>query len=61
MIPGSVFYTKYLIKEKDLYAFKLETDKVLSSEKLVRGAELVKKRSGLVISQIDMKNFKSEL
>jgi GNAT superfamily N-acetyltransferase len=48
-------------KAKDLYAIKLETDKVLSSEKLVRGQELVKKRSGLVISELDMKNFEKEL
>ncbi|RPI65583.1 MAG: GNAT family N-acetyltransferase, partial [Ignavibacteriales bacterium] len=50
-----------LRKEKDLYAFKLETDKVLSSEKLIRGQELVRKRSGLVIKQLDMKNFNSDL
>jgi len=50
-----------MTKEKDLYAYKLETDKVLSSEKLVRGQELVRKRSGLVITEIDMKNFNKEL
>jgi GNAT superfamily N-acetyltransferase len=48
-------------KAKDLYAVKLETDKVLSSEKLVRGQDIVKKRSGLVISELNMKNFEAEL
>ena len=50
-----------LVKAKDLNAFKLETDKVLSSEKLKRVADLAQKRSGLKISQMDMKNFDAEL
>jgi len=50
-----------LVKAKDLNAFKLESDKVLSSEKLKRGAEIAQKRSGLKISQLDMKKFDSEL
>jgi hypothetical protein len=50
-----------LRKEKDMYAYKLVNQKVLTSEKLVRGQEIVKNRSGLVISQIDMKNFDKEL
>jgi GNAT superfamily N-acetyltransferase len=50
-----------LKKEKDLYAFKLENKKVLASEKLIRGNEIVKKRSGFVVEQIDMKNFDAEL
>ena len=49
------------VKAKDLFAWKLETEKVLSSEKLKRVAEIAQKRSGLKVSQIDMKNFKSEL
>lgn len=49
------------IKAKDLYAWKLETDKVLSSEKLKRVAEIAQKRSGLQVSQINMKKFNSEL
>lgn len=50
-----------LKKAKDLYAYKLESDKVLASEKLKRVADIAKQRSGLVISSLDMKNFKSEL
>ena len=49
------------VKAKDLNAFKLETDKVLSSEKLKRVADLAQQRSGLKIFQIDMKKFDSEL
>jgi len=48
-------------KAKDLYAYKLENKKVLSSEKLIRGQDLVRKRSGLTLKEIDMKNFDSEL
>jgi hypothetical protein len=50
-----------LVKAKDLNAFKLETDKVLSSEKLKRVSDIARQRSGLIISQIDMKKFDSEL
>ena len=49
------------VKAKDLNAFKLETDKVLSSEKLKRVADLAQQRSGLKIFHIDMKKFYSEL
>jgi hypothetical protein len=48
-------------KAKDLNAWKLETDKVLSSEKLKRVADIAQRRAGLKISQLDMKNFDSEL
>jgi GNAT superfamily N-acetyltransferase len=48
-------------KAKDLYAYRLDSDRVLSSEKLVRGQEIVRKRSGLVISELNMKNFEKEL
>lgn len=48
-------------KAKDLYAWKLESDKVFGSEKLKRVAQLAQKRAGMVISQIDMKNFKAEV
>lgn len=48
-------------KAKDLYAYKLESDKVLSSEKLKRVAEIARQRSRIKISQLNMKNFKSEL
>lgn len=48
-------------KAKDLYAYKLESDKVLSSEKLKRVAEIARQRSRLQISQLNMKNFNAEL
>jgi GNAT superfamily N-acetyltransferase len=50
-----------LQKAKDLYAWKLESEKVLSSEKLKRVANIAQQRSGLKIYQLDMKNFDSEL
>jgi hypothetical protein len=48
-------------KAKDLFAWKIISDKILASEKLKRGQELVKKRYNLKISQLDMKNFKRDL
>lgn len=48
-------------KAKDLYAYKLENEKVIRSEKMKRVAELAKQRYGLNIRQLDMKNFKKEL
>ena len=48
-------------KVKDLYAYKLETEKVRSSDKLRRVAEIARKRAGLVIRGVDLKDFKKEL
>ncbi len=48
-------------KAKDLYAYKLENNKVVSSEKVARVAEIARKRSGIKITQLDMKNFDKEL
>jgi hypothetical protein len=48
-------------KAKDLNAFKLETDKVLSSEKLKRVADIARQRAKLKIYQIDMRKFDAEL
>ncbi|MGK9367716.1 hypothetical protein ACSSWA_02315 [Melioribacter sp. Ez-97] len=48
-------------KAKDLYAYKLEHDKVVSSDKLRRVAEIARKRSNIKITQLNMKNFKTEL
>jgi len=48
-------------KAKDLLAYKLGNKKVISSEKLVRVAEIARKRSGIKITSLDMKNFNSEL
>ncbi len=50
-----------LKKAKDLYAYKLENKKVVTSEKLKRVAEIARKRSGIKITQLDMKNFNKEL
>lgn len=49
------------IKAKDLFAYKLENEKVLSQEKLKRVAEIAKQRSGITISKLNMKDFKGEL
>ncbi len=48
-------------KVKDLLAFKIEHDKLMQSEKLKRGAEIVKQRYKLEISQLNMKDLKGEL
>jgi hypothetical protein len=48
-------------KAKDLLAYKLESKKVLSSDKLARVAEIAKKRAGLEIRALNMKEFAKEL
>ncbi len=48
-------------KAKDLYAWKIESEKILASEKLKRVQEIARKRYGLKISQMDMKKFDKEL
>ena len=50
-----------LKKAKDLFAWKIISEKILASEKLKRGQELVKKRYNLKISQLEMKNFQKDL
>lgn len=50
-----------MVKAKDLLAYKLENHKVMSSEKLKRVQQLARERYRLKITQLDMKNFKSEL
>jgi GNAT superfamily N-acetyltransferase len=50
-----------LEKAKDLYAYKLENKKTMSSEKMKRIAQIARERYKLVIKQLDMKNFNSEL
>ena len=50
-----------LKKAKDLFAWKIISEKILASEKLKRGQELVKKRYNLKISQLEMKNFQKLL
>jgi len=48
-------------KAKDLYAWKIESEKILASEKLTRVQELARKRYGLKIAQMNMKKFDKEL
>jgi GNAT superfamily N-acetyltransferase len=45
---------------KDLYAYFLDA-KTVFSEKLVRGAEIVRKRQDLVIRSLNMKDFDNEV
>ncbi len=48
-------------KAKDLYAYKIENQKMLTNDKIQRVAEIARKRSGIKITQLDMKNFASDL
>jgi hypothetical protein len=48
-------------KAKDLFAYKLESERVLSSEKLRRVADIARKRVNLKITELNMKDFKNEL
>jgi hypothetical protein len=48
-------------KAKDMYAWKIVNEKIMASEKLMRGQELVRKRYNVQISQLDMKNFQKDL
>lgn len=48
-------------KAKDLWAYYLHSERVFSSEKLVRVSELLKKREGLVIRSLNMKDFDNEV
>jgi len=48
-------------KAKDLYAWKIMNQKLIQSEKLKRVAEIAAKRSGMVVEQMDMKNFREEV
>lgn len=50
-----------LKKIKDLYAYRIDNKKLLKSEKLIRVADIVKKRSNVEVKQVNMKKFKSEL
>jgi GNAT superfamily N-acetyltransferase len=50
-----------LKKIKDLYAYQIDNPKLLKSEKLIRVAEIARKRSKVDIKQINLKEFKSDL
>ena len=48
-------------KAKDLYAWKISHERITKSEKLKRGKDIVKKRYGLKVYQLDMKHFNRDL
>ena len=48
-------------KAKDMFAWKIEYDKITSSEKLKRGKEIVKNRYKIKVRQLEMKNFDKDL
>ncbi|MFA3781676.1 hypothetical protein ABRY23_01270 [Melioribacteraceae bacterium 4301-Me] len=48
-------------KAKDLYAYKIEADKLLKSEKVKRVSEIARERYRLNITELNMKNFSKEL
>jgi hypothetical protein len=48
-------------KGKDLYAYKIENKKMLSTDKIQRVSEIARKRSGIRIYQLNMKNFAADL
>lgn len=50
-----------LKKVKDLFAYKIEYEKIIASEKLKRGVELIQKRYNINIRQINLKKFNEEL
>jgi hypothetical protein len=50
-----------LKKAKDLYAYRIDNKKLLKSEKLIRVADIARRRSKLEIRNINMKDFKNEL
>ncbi len=50
-----------LKKIKDLYAYRIDNKELLKSEKLIRVAEIARKRSKVEIKSINLKEFKSEL
>jgi GNAT superfamily N-acetyltransferase len=50
-----------LKKAKDLYAYKIEHDKMMTSDKLKRVAEISRQRYKVNITQLNMKKFNSEL
>ncbi len=48
-------------KIKDLYAYRIDNKELLKSEKLIRVADIAKRRSKVEIKHINLKEFKSEL
>jgi hypothetical protein len=66
MMPYNLPYYARLIEDaglkkiKDLFAYEMNSTRVFT-DKLVRGAEIVKKRTGLTIRTIDMSHFEREV
>lgn len=55
-------YDNYGLKKiKDLYAYDIQNVEMNKNEKIARVAKIVKKRFGLKIRPVNMKNFKQEL
>jgi hypothetical protein len=48
-------------KAKDMFAWKIVNEKIMASEKLKRGQELVRKRYNVQISQLNMSTFQKDL
>ncbi len=48
-------------KAKDLYAYKITYDKIITSDKLRRVAEIARERSKIKITELNLKDFKKEL
>jgi len=48
-------------KIKDLYAYKIEYEKIIQAPKIKRVADIARRRTGIEIRQINMKDFKNEL
>ena len=48
-------------KAKDMFAWKIEYDKITNSEKLKRGKDIVQNRYKIKVRQLDMKNFNDDL
>ncbi len=48
-------------KAKDLWAYYLHSQRVFSNQKFIRVAELLKKREGLTIRPLNMKDFDNEV
>lgn len=48
-------------KAKDLYAYKIVYEKVITSDKLRRVAEIARERSKIKITELNLKDFKKEL
>jgi GNAT superfamily N-acetyltransferase len=48
-------------KAKDMYAWKIVNQKIMASEKLRRGQELVRKRYNVKVTHLNMKNFDEDI